>query len=132
MTPDWVHPGLLLILGACLLPFLKGRFKRIAMLGLPAAALIACLLTKPGTYGVATFLGQDLVFGRVDRLSLVFSYVFSLMALLGMPGRRMPTRGRAHRLRLSWPPAQKPLDWRLWAGSAWSPTARKLTSYPCF
>src|SRR5438445_12738317 len=39
---------------------------------------------KPGTYGVVSFLGQDLVFCRVDRLSLVFSYVFSLMAFLGM------------------------------------------------
>jgi multicomponent Na+:H+ antiporter subunit D len=54
------------------------------MLMLPAAALMDCLLTKPGTYGMITFLGQNLIFGRVDRLSLVFSYVFSLMALLGM------------------------------------------------
>src|SRR5207253_3073001 len=38
----------------------------------------------PGTYGVTSFLGQELVFGRVDRLSLVFSYVFSLMGFLGM------------------------------------------------
>src|SRR6266516_7038401 len=84
MTLEWVHPGLLLILGAWLLPFLKGRVKRAAMLVLPAAALIDCFLMTPGTYGVTSFLGQDLVFGRVDRLSLVFSDVFSLMALLGM------------------------------------------------
>lgn len=84
MTLEWVHPGLLLILGAWVLPFLNGRVKRVAMLTLPAAALIDCLLMTPGTYGVASFLGQDLVFGRVDRLSLVFSYVFSLMAFLGM------------------------------------------------
>ncbi len=44
----------------------------------------AGLLMKPGTYGVASFLGQELVLGRVDRLSLVFSYVFSLMAFVGM------------------------------------------------
>ena len=84
MTLEWVHPGLLLILGAWILPFLKGRVKRVAMLVLPAAALIDCLLMTPGTYGVTRFLGQDLVFGRADRLSLVFSYVFSLMAFLGM------------------------------------------------
>ena len=84
MTLEWVHPGLLLILGAWVLPLLKGWVKRAAMLILPAAALIACLLMTPGTYGVASFLGQDLVFGRVDSLSLVFSYVFSLMAFLGM------------------------------------------------
>ena len=84
MTLEWVHPGLLLILGAWLLPLLKGQVKRVAMLILPAAALVDCLLMTPGTYGVASFLGQELVFGRVDTLSLVFSYVFSLMAFLGM------------------------------------------------
>ncbi len=84
MNLEWVHPGLLLILGAWILPLLRGRVKRAAMLALPAAALIDCLLMTPGTYGVASFLGQDVVFGRVDSLSLVFSYVFSLMAFLGM------------------------------------------------
>ena len=84
MTLEWVHPGLLLILGAWVLLFLKGRVKRLVMLLLPAAAVVDCLLMTPGTYGVASFLGQDLVFGRVDSLSLVFSYVFSLMAFLGM------------------------------------------------
>ena len=84
MTAEWVHPGLLLIAGAWLLPLVKGRIKRVAMLVLPATSLLDCLLMKPGTYGVASFLGQQLVFGRVDRLSLVFSYVFSLMAVVGM------------------------------------------------
>ena len=84
MTIEWVHPGLLLILGAWLLPVLKGGVKHAAMLLLPAAALADCLLMKPGTYGAASFLGQDLIFGRVDRLSLVFSYVFSIMAIIGM------------------------------------------------
>ena len=84
MTLGWVHPGLLLILGAWALPFLGGRVKRVAMLLLPAAALVDCVLMTPGTHGVVSFLGQQLVFGRVDSLSLVFSYVFSIMAFLGM------------------------------------------------
>ena len=84
MTPEWVHPGLLLILGAWTLPFLRGRVKRLAMLLLPAAALVLCLRMTPGIYGEVNFLGLDLVFGRVDRLSLIFSYVFSIMAFLGM------------------------------------------------
>jgi len=84
MTLEWVHPGLLLILGAWVLPILKGRVKRVAMITLPAAALVDCLLMTPGNYGEMSFLGQDLVFGRVDSLSLVFCYVFSIMALLGM------------------------------------------------
>jgi multicomponent Na+:H+ antiporter subunit D len=84
MTLEWVHPGLLLILGAWLLPLLKGRTKRVVMVLLPASALVGCLLLQPGTYGVVRFLGQDLVFGRVDRLSLLFSYVFALLTLVGM------------------------------------------------
>src|SRR5215468_9832608 len=84
MTIEWVHPGLLLILGAWLLPVLKGRAKRAAMVLMPAAALVDCLLMRPGTYGVVSFLGQDRVCGRVDRLSVVFSYVFSIIAIIGM------------------------------------------------
>ncbi|MBI4229501.1 MAG: Na(+)/H(+) antiporter subunit D [Planctomycetes bacterium] len=84
MTVEWVHPGLLLILGAWTLPLLKGSVKRAGMLLLPAAALAVCLRMQPGTHGEGAFLGLDLVFGRVDRLSLVFSYVFSLMAFIGM------------------------------------------------
>jgi multicomponent Na+:H+ antiporter subunit D len=84
MTPEWVHPGLLLILGAWVLPLLKGRAKRLGMVLLPLLALVDCLLLEPGTYGVVRFLGQELVFGRVDRLSLVFSYVFTLLTVVGM------------------------------------------------
>ena len=84
MTPEWVHPGLVLIAGAWLLPLLGGRGRRVAMVLLPALALVDCLLMEPGVYGAVPFLGQELVFGRVDRLSLVFSYVFALLALIGM------------------------------------------------
>ncbi len=84
MNVEWVHPGLLLIIGAWLVPLLKGRARRVAMISLPAAALVDCILMEPGTHGAVRFLGQELVFGRVDRLSLLFSYVFSILALLGM------------------------------------------------
>ena len=81
---EWIHPGLVLILGAWVIPLLGGGLKRFAMLLVPAVALAVCLGMTPGIYGEVSFLGQDLVFGRVDRLSLVFSYVFSIMAFLGM------------------------------------------------
>ena len=84
MGPDWVHPGLVLIAGAWLIPLLKGAAKRVAMILVPAVALVDCVLLQPGTYGVVRFIGVDVTFGRVDRLSLVFAYVFALMALVGM------------------------------------------------
>jgi multicomponent Na+:H+ antiporter subunit D len=87
MNVEWVHPGLLLIIGAWLVPLFKlfrGSARRVVMIALPAAALVDCILMQPGTHGVVPFLGQELVFGRVDRLSLLFSYVFSIITLLGM------------------------------------------------
>jgi multicomponent Na+:H+ antiporter subunit D len=84
MTPEWVHPGLVLIVGAWFLPLLKGVTRRAAMVLLPASALVLCILMEPGTHGVVRFLDQELVFGRVDPLSLVFSYVFAIVALVGM------------------------------------------------
>jgi multicomponent Na+:H+ antiporter subunit D len=80
---EWVHPGLVLILGAAVVPFLRGTAKRVYLIVLPAAALVGCLLSTEGTYGCLSVVGFDLVFGRVDRLSLIFSYVFSIMAVVG-------------------------------------------------
>jgi multicomponent Na+:H+ antiporter subunit D len=84
MNVEWVHPALVLIIGAWLVPLLKGTAKRAVMILVPVVALAACLRLEPGIYGVVNFLGQELVFGRVDRLSLVFSYVFAIMTVIGM------------------------------------------------
>jgi len=84
MTLGWIHPGLVLVLGAWVLPLLRGRIKRAAMVLLPVAALILCATSTPGTYGVVRVLGQELVLGRVDAMSQVFALVFALMACIGM------------------------------------------------
>ncbi|MCG3115082.1 MAG: Na(+)/H(+) antiporter subunit D [Candidatus Manganitrophus sp. SA1] len=81
---EWVHPGLLLILGAALIPFLKGKVKEGYLVALPAAAFLLVVFLDPGRYGVFNFLGNELVMGRVDKMSLVFSYIFTLMATIGM------------------------------------------------
>jgi multicomponent Na+:H+ antiporter subunit D len=84
MTLEWLHPGLVLIVGAWLLPLLPRTTRRLAMVLLPAIALVDCILMTQGIYGEVRFLGLELVFGRVDRLSLLFSYVFALLAIVGM------------------------------------------------
>lgn len=81
---DWIHPGFILIFGAAFIPLFRGGLKKIYMVALPTAALIACIYTTPGTHGVVRFLGYDLTFGRVDKLSLLFSYVFSIMGIIGI------------------------------------------------
>ncbi|MCR4286473.1 MAG: Na+/H+ antiporter subunit D, partial [Deltaproteobacteria bacterium] len=81
---EWVHPGLILIVGAILVPFLKGTVKQAYLLLLPIAAFIAVVYMSPGMHGEARVLDYLMTFGRVDRLSLVFGYIFTIMAFIGM------------------------------------------------
>ena len=81
---DWFHPSILFIAGAFLIPFLKGNVRKAYLVLIPALAMIAVFSTAEGTYGTHSFLGHEILFGKVDKLSLVFSYVFTLMAFIGM------------------------------------------------
>ena len=81
---NWFHPSIFYICGALLIPFLKGRALKTYMVVLPALAIVTVFTMSEGTYGVVCFLGNELIFGRVDKLSLVFSYVFTIMSLIGV------------------------------------------------
>lgn len=80
---DWVHPSVFLILGALFLPLFKGKAQRIYIVLLPLLALLTVMLMSPGVHGVFNVLGFELIFGRADKLSLAFAYVFSSAALIG-------------------------------------------------
>ncbi|MEZ5616279.1 MAG: Na(+)/H(+) antiporter subunit D [Rhodocyclaceae bacterium] len=76
--------ALIPILGAALIPLLRGAARRAWMLLLPVAAF-AWLLTVPhGMHGQVELLGQTLVLMRVDKLSLLFGYIFLLALLLSV------------------------------------------------
>jgi len=82
---NWVHPGLIVIVGSLLIPFMpKGKIKQGYMLLLPLLAFISVVLTPEGTYGVYTFLNEQVVFGRVDKLAKCFAFIFSLMLFIAM------------------------------------------------
>jgi multicomponent Na+:H+ antiporter subunit D len=84
MTADvWLHPGLILMAGALVLPLVKGRLFRPFLLLVPILAFGVVLWMSQGVYGVFPFLEWDLTFGRVDRLSLVFAYIMTLMCIIG-------------------------------------------------
>lgn len=83
MNSLWLHPSLILIIGALLVPFIPGRFKRVFLLLVPALVFARVLTLKSGVFGQVEFLDWDLVFGRVDKLSLVFGYIMALMCLIG-------------------------------------------------
>ena len=79
----WVHPALFFFLGALLLPLFKGRAKKGLILLIPVLAIVSVALTGYGSYGQYHFLSITGLFGRVDRLSMVFAWVFVIMAFLG-------------------------------------------------
>ena len=81
---EFFHPALLFIAGALPIPFLRGSMRRVWLLAIPVLAIIAVATMQPGSYGVATFLGQDILLARVDKLAVVFALVFTIMALIGM------------------------------------------------
>jgi len=83
MTDIWLHPSLVLLAGALLVPLLKGRARSVLLVAVPALAFILVMTSHSGIYGVVSFLDQDLTFGRVDRLSQVFGYIMTLMCILG-------------------------------------------------
>ncbi|NJO35117.1 MAG: Na(+)/H(+) antiporter subunit D [Rhodospirillales bacterium] len=79
-----VSPGLILILGALPVPLLRGRLRNAYMLLLPVLAFAYLLVLPHGELGQVRLFDIPLVTARVDRLSLLFGYVFLLAALLGI------------------------------------------------
>jgi len=79
-----IHPTTWFLMGAVLLPFLnnKEKLKKTVLIGIP---LIAFTLIHwlPDSFGHVSYLGFDLVFGRVDQLTRVFLHVFTIMAIIG-------------------------------------------------
>lgn len=86
MTTSFIHPALILIFGAVLLPFIKDPFRKPYLFLVPFATFLNVLWLSqfPGTYGVVSFMGDwTLTFGRVDNLSIVFLFIMALMAVIG-------------------------------------------------
>jgi multicomponent Na+:H+ antiporter subunit D len=84
---EWLHPGLIFLLGALLIPVLKGRWRQVYLLLLPAVAFMDLILISKGVFGNGPFwqipfIGYELTLGRVDRLSMVFAYVFVIASFI--------------------------------------------------
>lgn len=76
--------ALIFVLGAVAVPFLRGRLRTAYMLLLPIIAFAYLLALPYGEFGQVELLGQTLVLMRVDRLSLLFGYIFVLASLLNV------------------------------------------------
>lgn len=77
-----VPPALLFIVGILPIPFLKGGKKSLYVLLLPVIGMMNLLNAEEGVQWTMTFLDSDVVLGHVDKLSLVFGYIFHIAAFL--------------------------------------------------
>ena len=79
-----IPPGLFLIVGALLVPLFNGRLRQVYMLFLPLAGLW-CLIDGPsGNFYAFTFFTYEIVPVRIDRLSLIFGYIFHIAAAISV------------------------------------------------
>lgn len=80
---EWSHPAVVMILGGLLLPMFRGNWQKGLSLLIPALVILQVACMTPGTYGSVDFAGLSLVMFKVDKLSLVFGWVFAIMAFIG-------------------------------------------------
>lgn len=76
-------PALVMILGALVVPALRGRARGAWMLALPVVVLVLLWTTSEGVYGAFDLLGLALEPVRIDGLSRVFATAFCIAAVLG-------------------------------------------------
>lgn len=81
---DPVPPVAIFIVGALIVPFLRGQVRAAFLLLIPVVAFVSLLALTEGIRWSVGFLGYDLVFGRVDKLSLAFAYIFTIISFIGI------------------------------------------------
>ena len=79
-----VPPAFIFIIGGLLVPLIKGKWKSAFLLLIPIVGFINLISIPQGTHWVVRFMGYDLVFGKVDRLSLLFGYIFHLITFISL------------------------------------------------
>ncbi len=85
MTSSYfLHPALLLIIGALILPFIREPFRKPYLLLVPIFTFVDVVYLgfNQGIYGQVSFLDWQLTFGRIDALSNVFAFIMALMAII--------------------------------------------------
>ncbi len=83
-TIEHLSPGLILVAGAVLVPLLRGHWRSGYMLALPLLCGWLMLGLEPGEYGTFVAFDYALVMLRVDKLSLIFGYIFTIASFLGV------------------------------------------------
>ena len=84
MTTEQIPPGAVLILGALLLPLLRGRLRVAWSVALPLLSAAHLLSLSSGLLLQLSLFDYTLTVTRVDKLSLAFGYIFHIAAFVMM------------------------------------------------
>ncbi|NOX32964.1 MAG: Na(+)/H(+) antiporter subunit D [Deltaproteobacteria bacterium] len=77
-----ILPAFIFIIGGLLIPFFKGRAKTVYMLLIPVAGFINLLYIPFGDHFLVGFGEFKLVLLHIDRLSLLFGYIFHIISFI--------------------------------------------------
>ncbi|GBE52064.1 Na(+)/H(+) antiporter subunit D [bacterium BMS3Bbin14] len=85
MTSSFINPALIMIIGALLIPFIRGPLRKPYLFLVPLLAFGAVISNSSlhGIFATYQFMDWQIVFGRIDKLSTVFAFIMAIMAIIG-------------------------------------------------
>ncbi len=82
--PDAVHPATLYLLGALIVPFLRGRFRQVFALTIPVIGFLNFFLIPKGVHWTFQLMDFELILGRADAWSMIFLNIFTVLSFVGI------------------------------------------------
>ncbi|MCF6249534.1 MAG: Na(+)/H(+) antiporter subunit D, partial [Desulfobacula sp.] len=75
-------PAFIFIIGGLFIPFFRGKAKSVYMMLIPVVGFINLLLIPMGEHNLVSFGDFNLVLLNIDRLNLLFGYIFHIIAFI--------------------------------------------------
>ncbi|MFA5903181.1 MAG: Na(+)/H(+) antiporter subunit D [Desulfobacula sp.] len=77
-----ILPALIFMIGGFMIPFFRGRAKSVYMMLIPVVGFINLINIPTGDHFLMSFSDFKLVLLHIDRLSLLFGYIYHIIALI--------------------------------------------------
>lgn len=82
--PEALPPSLIYLLGALLVPLLRGRVRQGVALLVPVIGFVNYYLITKGVHWRVELMEFELILGRADSWSLIFLHVFTVLSFIGI------------------------------------------------
>jgi len=82
--PEALHPATLYLVGALIVPFLRGTLRQGVALAIPIAGFANFFQIPEGVHWTFQLMDFELIFGRADAWSLIFLNIFTVLSFVGI------------------------------------------------